>query len=54
MLSASQGHSSTISADRRLPLRDLSLELSPSQADTVRLSERAHVLRRRGRRCCVH
>jgi hypothetical protein len=40
--------------DRRLPLSDLSLELGPSQADTIRLGERAHVLRRRGRRCCVH
>jgi glyoxylase I family protein len=40
--------------DSRLPLRDLPLELSPRQAHTIRLGKCAHVLRRRGRRCCVH
>ena len=54
MLSASHGHSSTISATVALALGHLALELGARQPHAVGLRERPHVLRRRGCRSCVH
>ena len=41
-------------AHRGLPFGHLPLELSPGQANPVRLRKCAHMLRRGGRHCCVH